>query len=71
MRISAVSMWLVEVPQIEPIAPYRSHIRTSSTTTKAITRIDTDEGLCGWGECNLNFLPGLDLARITSECARI
>jgi L-Ala-D/L-Glu epimerase len=55
------------VPQTEPLAPYRSHIRTSSTTTKAITRIDTDEGLCGWGECNLNFLPGLNLARMRKD----
>ncbi|MDA0282838.1 MAG: mandelate racemase/muconate lactonizing enzyme family protein [Planctomycetota bacterium] len=67
MKNSAVSMWLVEVPQIAPIAPYRSHVRTSSTTTKAITRIDTDEGLYGWGECNLNFLPGLDLNRMRKQ----
>ena len=67
MRISAVSMWLVEVPQVEPIAPYRSHIRTSSTTTKAITKIDTNEGVSGWGECNLNFLPGLDLGRMQKD----
>lgn len=61
MRITSLSMWLVEVPQTEPLAPYRSHIRTSSTTTKAITKVETDEGLYGWGECNLNFLPGLNL----------
>ena len=67
MKITAVALWLVEIPQIEPIAPYRSHIRTSSTTTKVITRIDTDEGLWGWGECNLNFLPNLDLARMRKD----
>ena len=69
MRISTVTVWLVEVPQTEPLAPYRSHIRTSSTTTKAITKIDTDEGLHGWGECNLNFLPGLDLARMRKDAS--
>lgn len=67
MKISAVTLWLVEVPQNEPLAPYRSHLRTSSTTTKAIARVDTDAGLYGWGECNLNFLPGLDLARMRTN----
>lgn len=67
MKISAVTLWLVEVPQKEPLAPYRSHLRTSSTTTKAITKVDTDAGLYGWGECNLNFLPGLDLTRMRKD----
>jgi L-alanine-DL-glutamate epimerase-like enolase superfamily enzyme len=59
MRITDVSVTIVEVPQIAPIAPYRSHIRTSSTTCSAIVRIDTDEGLVGWGEHNVNFLPDI------------
>ena len=69
MHVSNVSIWLVEVPQIAPIAPYRSHIRTSSTTTKGIVRLDTNEGLSGWGECNLNFLPGLDIARMRKDAS--
>jgi len=59
MKISGISTWMVEVPQKEPIAPYRSHIRTSSTTTKIIVRLDTHEGLSGWGEANINFLTGI------------
>jgi L-Ala-D/L-Glu epimerase len=67
MKTRAVTLWLVEVPQKDPIAPYRSHVRTSSTTTKAIVRLETDEGVTGWGECNLNFLPGLDLAQMRKD----
>lgn len=59
MQITNVSVTIVEVPQISPIAPYRSHVRTSSTTCSAIVRIDTDEGLVGWGEHNVNFLPDI------------
>ena len=57
MKITKVEITVVEVPQIPPIAPYRSHIRTSSVTQSAIVRMDTDEGLIGWGEYNCNFIP--------------
>jgi L-Ala-D/L-Glu epimerase len=69
MKTRTVTLWLVEVPQKAPIAPYRSHIRTSSTTTKAIVRLETDEGITGWGECNLNFLPGLDLSQMRRDAS--
>lgn len=69
MQVTAVTIWLVEVPQIEPVAPYRSHIRTSSTTTKGIIRLLTDSGLIGWGEYNLNFLPGLDVERMQIDAS--
>ena len=57
MRVTDVGVTVVEVPQIAPIAPYRSHVRSSSTTMSAIVRLETDEGLVGWGEHNVNFLP--------------
>ena len=57
MRVTNVEVTVVEVPQIAPIAPYRSHVRTSSTTMSAIVKVETDEGLEGWGEHNVNFLP--------------
>ncbi len=57
MKITAVEVTLVEVPQIPPIAPYRSHIRTSGASTSAIVRLQTSGGLVGWGEFNVNFLP--------------
>jgi L-alanine-DL-glutamate epimerase-like enolase superfamily enzyme len=48
---------VVEVPQTAPLAPYRSHLRSSSTTQSAIARVETDAGIIGWGEHNINFLP--------------
>ena len=59
MRITDVSVTIVEVPQTALLAPYRSHIRSSSTTQSGIVRVDTDAGLTGWGEHNVNFLPNL------------
>lgn len=57
MRVTELQIHIVEVPQIAPIAPYRSHVRTSSTTQSAIVLVHTDEGLSGCGEFNVNFLP--------------
>ena len=58
---------VVEVPQIAPIAPYRSHVRTSSTTMSAIVKVETDEGLEGWGEHNVNFLPEISGSRMQAD----
>jgi L-Ala-D/L-Glu epimerase len=66
MRITDVAITVVDVPQVWPIAPYRSHIRTSSASSSAIVRIDTDEGLVGWGEHNVNFLPDVSARRMTA-----
>lgn len=57
MRVTAVEVHIVEIPQIAPTAPYRSHLRTSSTTRSAIVLVHTDEQLSGYGEFNVNFLP--------------
>lgn len=67
MRVTAVAVFVVEVPQVPPIAPYRSHLRTSSTTQSAIVRVDTDEGIIGWGEHNVNFLPDTSARRMQHE----
>jgi L-alanine-DL-glutamate epimerase-like enolase superfamily enzyme len=67
MKITRVRITVVEVPQIAPVAPYRSHVRTSSTTRSAILQIDTDEGLVGWGEHNVNFLPNVSARRMQQE----
>ena len=69
MRITGVTVWVVEVPQVAPIAPYRSHIRTSSTTRSAILRLETDAGLTGWGEHNVNFLPDVSARRMQRQAA--
>ena len=69
MRVTAVTVHIVEVPQIWPIAPYRSHIRSSSTTMSAIVEVNTDEGITGWGEHNVNFLPNLSARAQTAAAA--
>ena len=61
MRINNCQILLVEISQTKPLAPYRSHIRTSDWTTKAIVRLETESGLIGWGEHNQNFLPDIDM----------
>jgi L-Ala-D/L-Glu epimerase len=66
MRVTGVGVTVVEVPQTAPLAPYRSHLRSSSTTQSAIVRVDTDEGLTGWGEHNINFLPEISARRMES-----
>lgn len=60
MRVTQVVLTFVEIPQIAPIAPYRSRIRSSSTTRSAIVQVQTESGLSGLGEFNINFLEGLD-----------
>ncbi len=67
MKITRVSVTVVEVPQVPPVAPYRSHVRTSSTSRSAIVRVEIDEGLVGWGEHNVNFLPGVSARRMEAE----
>jgi L-alanine-DL-glutamate epimerase-like enolase superfamily enzyme len=64
MQVIDISVTIVEVPQTAPLAPYRSHLRSSSTTQSGIVRVDTDEGLVGWGEHNVNFLPSLSARRM-------
>jgi len=63
MKVTNVSVWIVEVPQTVPLAPYRSHLRSSSTTQSGIVRVTTESGLIGWGEYNVNFLPDLSARR--------
>ena len=63
MRINECQVLLVEISQTKPLAPYRSHIRTSDWTTKAIVRLKTDTGLIGWGEHNQNFLSPIDIQK--------
>lgn len=67
MRVTNVDVTVVEVPQIAPIAPYRSHVRTSSTTMSAIVQVKTDAGLEGWGEHNVNFLPEISGSRMQAD----
>ncbi|HET6880522.1 MAG TPA: enolase C-terminal domain-like protein [Pirellulales bacterium] len=47
MRITAVDVTVVEIPQTPIVAPYRSHLRSSSTTRSAIVRLETDTPQAG------------------------
>ncbi|MBC8354373.1 MAG: mandelate racemase/muconate lactonizing enzyme family protein [Planctomycetes bacterium] len=67
MQVSNVQVTIVDVPQIAPIAPYRSHVRSSSTTSSAIVQVETDDGLSGWGEHNVNFLEGISGERMQQQ----
>lgn len=69
MKIGTVEVTVVEIPQVPPISPYRSHIRTSSTTTHAIVRLETDAGLVGWGEHSVNFLSDISGRKMTHDAA--
>ena len=61
MHITHCQIYLVEIKQTAPLAPYRSHIRSTDTTTKAIVELTTDTGIVGWGEHNQNFLDGINI----------
>lgn len=69
MHVTHVEVAIVEVPQVAPLAPYRSHIRTSSTSRSGIVLVRTDEGLTGCGEYNVNFLEGISGRRAQHEAA--
>lgn len=67
MRVTDLSISVVEIPQTPPVAPYRSHVRSSSATRSAITCIDTDEGLTGWGEHNVNFQNHISIPNVSAR----
>lgn len=62
--MTELSLWQMEIPQTQPLAPYQSHLRASSTTRSVIVRVTTDEGIVGWGEYNTNFIETGDLSAI-------
>ena len=49
MRIKSVQAWWVSIP-IEAARQHRSDFGTLTTFDAAILRIETDDGLVGWGE---------------------
>src|SRR3954468_8264816 len=50
MKIAGVESFFVEVPQKPPIAPYHSRYRGQSTKKAILIRLETEDGLVGWGE---------------------
>jgi L-alanine-DL-glutamate epimerase-like enolase superfamily enzyme len=58
MKITDVKSWLVEIPQKPPIAPYQTRFRAGTSKQSVIFRVDTDEGITGWGEMPQNWIGG-------------
>lgn len=56
MKITGIESFLVEVPQLPPVAPYQSRIRAASSTAALLLRIETDRGIVGWGEAPQRYL---------------
>ena len=54
MRIKSVRAWWVRIP-IETSRQHRSDFGQVRTFDAAILRIETDDGLVGWGEASLNW----------------
>lgn len=50
MRVTDIHSWLVDIPQKPPIAPYQSRFRAGTSKESLIFRVETDNGLVGWGE---------------------
>ena len=56
MKITGITSYLVDVPQNYPIAPYQSRYRAESSTKSVLFRLDTDQGIVGWGESPQRYL---------------
>ena len=67
MRVTQVQIAVVDVPQTSVVAPYRSRMRTSSSTRSGIAIVETDQGLAGCGEFNVNFLDGISARRMQRD----
>ena len=55
MRITGIDSFLVEIPQRPPVAPYQSRYVATSSTQALLLRVETDNGLVGWGETPQNM----------------
>ncbi|MBD3672544.1 MAG: mandelate racemase/muconate lactonizing enzyme family protein [Planctomycetaceae bacterium] len=50
MKISSVEAFIIDVPQKHPAFPYQSRYIATSSTGALLIRLETDDGLVGWGE---------------------
>lgn len=50
MKISHVEAFIIDVPQRHPAFPYQSRYIATSTTGALLIRLETDNGIVGWGE---------------------
>ena len=50
MKIRRIELTPVYIPYEAPVAPYRSHCRETLGAASTIVRVETEDGLVGWGE---------------------
>lgn len=58
MKITDIQSWLVDIPQKPPIAPYQTRFRAGTSKQSVIFRVETDDGIVGWGETPQNWIGG-------------
>ena len=56
MKITQLHALLVRIPQKPPIAPYQSRYRATSEKEAVLIRLETDDGLVGWGETPVDWI---------------
>jgi L-alanine-DL-glutamate epimerase-like enolase superfamily enzyme len=56
MKITRLDAVSVRIPQKPPIAPYQSRYRATSSKDALLVRLETDNGLVGWGETPVDWL---------------
>ncbi len=58
LKITQIDSWLVDIPQKPPIAPYTNRYSAGTSKTALILRVETDDGLVGWGESPQRWISG-------------
>jgi L-alanine-DL-glutamate epimerase-like enolase superfamily enzyme len=56
MKITQLHALTVRIPQKTPIAPYQSRYRATSEKESILIRLETDNGLVGWGETPIDWI---------------
>lgn len=62
MKISKIASWLVTIAQKPPIAPYQNRYNAGTSKTGLILRLETDDGVVGWGESPQRWISGTPFA---------
>jgi L-alanine-DL-glutamate epimerase-like enolase superfamily enzyme len=56
MKITKLNALQVRIPQIHPIAPYQNRYVANTYKEGILVRLETDNGLAGWGECPVDWI---------------
>jgi L-alanine-DL-glutamate epimerase-like enolase superfamily enzyme len=58
VKITSIQSWLVEIPQKPPIAPYQNRYKAGTSKEALLLRVETDNGIVGWGETPQRWIEG-------------